>query len=212
MSFLSRIFRKKEILGWKDITTKQFFDIVRLSSEAKEEMDEDTEVDLQVNIAKIVFGDKVVNLPINDFVKKCSELSFLSSEMPKNIPPKKITINGRKYIVDCLAGNISTQQYQHFTDYLRDNDIPKAVAAFIIPYKHEYNDGYDMIQVFKDINDMPCTIVNDISYFFGIQWTKFIQNFLHCSLSEMEEGKKKEIMEKLAKLIHSSVTASFRLY
>ena len=186
-------------MKWKDVTLRQFN---RLQEALKIE-DEEEKV---IEIAEIMLGEDVVNLPISEFKKKISELSFLSEPIPNSIPPKKITVNGHKYYVDCLLGNITTAQYIDFTNHSKTNDLSKILSAFLIPESRKYNDGYDMIEVMNDINDLPITVVNDIAFFFGRQFSVFMRIFQRYSLKQIEKTDlPKEVKESLMKAVEYSV-------
>ena len=186
-------------MKWKDVTLNQF-------NRLQEVLDIENEEEKVIGIAEIMFGEDVVNLPISEFKKKISELSFLSEPIPNNVPPKKITVNGHKYFVDCLLGNITTAQYIDFTNHSKTNDLSKIISAFLIPDGHKYNDGYDMIEVMNDIKDLPITVVNDIAFFFGRQFSIFMRIFQRYSLKQIKKTKlPKEVKESLTMAVEKSV-------
>lgn len=156
------------IRGWENITYRQLLDI----REAANIEDESERV---YAIMEAVFGESVLDLDLKDFALKCKELEFLQKEIPNDLHVKDIKVNGREYYFDGLLGNITTAQYIDFQNYQKAGEEYKSFSAFIIPKdrwfwfftkKHNYNDGYDMEQVFKDILDMPAPVVVSASFFF----------------------------------------------
>lgn len=186
------------MMNWDKITLKQF----QLINEANKTENETERV---VAIASIVWGDSVTELPLSEFNKKVKELSFLSEEIPSNRLVKKITINDRKYFLDCLLGNITTSQYIDYINHLKGGKIEEILSVFVIPNGHKYNDGYDMAEVISDIEDMPITVVNSTAFFFARQYEEFIRIFQSYSMKKLKKTKmnrhtKKQLMELLTSL------------
>lgn len=180
-------------MDWKDITLKQFLLI-------QEAIKIEDETERLIRLSEIVFGDSVTNLSLQEYSKKVKELSFLSKEIPTNNLVKKYKVEDREYVVDSLLGNITTAQYLDYTNFAKANDFSKMLAVFFIPKGHKYNDGYDMEQVFKDIEELPITIANSIAFFFGRQFLKFMQIFQSSSIKKIKKmdipKEKKELMIK----------------
>jgi len=95
-------------------------------------------------IAKIFYGEEVLNLPLAEFSQKFSKLKFLTEEIPTQLSVKTVEVNGRKYYFDGLLGKISTAQYIDFQNYNKLEDESKVYSVFFIPEGHQYGDGYDM--------------------------------------------------------------------
>lgn len=177
------IMKKEKKMTWYDVTLNQFD---RLQESFKIE----DETERIITIAEILLGDEVTNLPLPEFNKQVKQLDFLKDEIPtKNHPPKNFEINGRKYTMDCLLGNVSTAQYVDYTNHCKvDNpDMAKMLSVFIIPEGHKYNDGYDMLQVMNDINSLPIPIVNSTAFFFGKQFSKFMRIFQRYSTKQIKK-------------------------
>lgn len=186
-------------MKWSDIKLYQF-------NKIQEAVKIDNDEERIVQIAQIIFGDDVVDLPLSEFAQKVKELSFLNEPLPTNVPPKKITVNGRKYFLDCLLGNITTAQYVDFTNHSKTNDICKMLSVFLIPENHKYNDGYDMLQVINDINDLPVTVVNDAAFFFVRHLELFTETFQSYSIKRLKKMKMpKQLKESLIKVMKDSV-------
>lgn len=186
-------------MKWNDVKLYQFNKLQDLLSIENEQ-------ERMIEIAELLLGEDVLDLPVAEFAKKLKELKFLQENMPTNVPPKKVTVNGRKYYIDCLLGNISTAQYVDFTNHSNSNDISKMLSVFLIPEGHKYNDGYDMLEVINDINDLPVTVVNDTAFFFGRHFSVFMKTFQSYSIKKIKKtNMPKEAKENLIKVVENSV-------
>jgi hypothetical protein len=186
-------------MKWSDVKYYQF-------EKLQELLKIDNEEERLIEVAQLLLGEEVLNLPVAEFSKKVKELDFLQSEMPSGIPPKKITVNGRKYYLDCLLGNVTTAQYIDFTNHSKTNDICKMLSVFLIPEGHKYNDGYDILEVMKDIKDLPVTVVYDTAFFFGKHYSEFMRIFQRYSIKDIEmTNLPKEAKKNLIKVVKDSV-------
>ena len=201
-------FKRKKKLTWHDITLRQALAI-------KEATNIEDEHEQMFTIGQIIFGDSVNDLSFKDFIKKCNdELAFLKTDIPHDLNVDKVKVNGREYYFDGLLGNISTAQYVDFQQYLKTNDEKRIYSVFFIPVerkyllfkkKHKYNDGYDMLQVFNDIEDMPIDVLFSANFFFSRQFELFIKIFRRYSIKQMKKlGLPKEAMENLEKVVNLS--------
>lgn len=190
---------KDKTYSWNDISFRQFQEIKTVLDDIEDETDR------SVRIAQIIYGDDIIQLPIQTFNKLCSGLSFLSTEVPHDITVKEVTVNGRQYYFDGLLGKITTAQYIDFQNYLRNNDEVKCFSVFMIPKGHKYNDGYDMLEVFEDIQDMPIPILYSASFFFNRQFATFIKIFQHYSMKQLKKLKlPKEVKQNMEKAVENS--------
>lgn len=199
-------FKRKKKLTWHDITLRQALAI-------KEANNIEDEYERMFTIGQIIFGDSVNDLSFKDFIKKYNdELEFMKTDIPYDLYVDKIKVNGREYYFDGLLGNISTAQYIDFQQYLKTNDEKQIYSVFFIPVerkywlfkkKHKYNDGYDMLQVFKDIEDMPVDVLESASFFFTRQFELFIRIFRRYSIKQMKKlGLPKDQMKTLMKMVN----------
>ena len=101
----------------------------------------------------------------------------------------EVRLRSRKYYFDCLLGNVTTAQYVDFINYSKTSDIVKMLSVFMIPEGHKYNDGYDMLEVFEDIQDMPIPILYSASFFFNRQFATFIKIFQRYSMKQLKKVK-----------------------
>ena len=183
--------KKDNKMTWFDVTLRQF-------QELQELFKIEDETERLLAIAELLLGDDVTNLPINEFAQKIKVLEFMKEPIPEGNPIKKVEVNGRKYYMDCLLGNVTTAQYIDYTNHAKANDICKMMSVFLIPDGHKYNDGYDIEQVFKDVNDLPIPIVNSAAFFFGKQFKLFMEIFQRCSTRKLKKTKMPKKVKKAA--------------
>lgn len=193
------LFRKNKEVDWDDVTLAQF----KKLQEALKIEDESEKV---IAIAEVIYGDDITDLPVTEFNKKVKALSKLKGEIPVGTLRKKLEINGRKYKVDCLVGNISTAQYVDYINHSRTNDLAKMLSVFVVPEGHKYNDGYDMLEVISDMDCLPITVVNAIAFFFVRQLAKFMEIFQSYSIRQIKKMKiTKEQKKKLIEVVKYSM-------
>lgn len=185
-------------MDWSNITYKQL-------EALKNANDIQDENDRTIAIMQAVYGDNVIELPLKEFNKKALDLKFLKEEIPNNVKVKNVVVNKRKYYFDGMLGNITTAQYIDFQNYLKNKDEMKSFSVFFIPEGHKYNDGYDMMQVFEDIQEMPAPILVSASFFFTRQLETFITIFQRSSLKKLKKlNLPKNMKENLIKMVESS--------
>ena len=193
---------KENKLTWNNITYRQF-------QELKDAFDIEDEADRVIAIAQIVYGDDVINKPLNEFKELCKDLDFIKDEIPVRYKVTTVAVNGRTYYFDgMLDGVITTAQYVDFQNHCNNKDEVKQFSVFFIPEGHKYNDGYDMMQVFEDIQDMPITFLMSASFFFVRQLEIFIRIFQRCSKQTIQNLK---IPRKQKKLMKQMITSSVNL-
>lgn len=190
---------KDKKLNWYNVTLSQFKELQTI-------LEVEDELEKVVALAELVLGDNVTDLPLQEFNEQLRRLEFLKTEIPTSIPPKKVEVNGKKYDVTSLLGNITTAQYIDFMNHSKSNDTAKLLSVFVVPEGHKYNDGYDMQEVIKDMNDIPIPVANSITSFFKAQFAKFIEIFQSSSIKKVKKDKtlSKEDKTRIINLIKSS--------
>lgn len=194
---------KDNKLTWNDITYRDF-ESIKKASEIEDETDR------AIAIAQAVYGDDIILLPIQQFNEVCKGLSFLQTEIPTSIKVKNVIVNGREYYFDGMLGEVSTAQYIDFQNYLKNQDMAKLYSVFFIPKGHKYNDGYDMLQVFDDIYDMPIPTLYSASFFFNRQFELFIKIFQRSLMKQIKNlDLPKDVKKNLQKIVTNSNSLAF---
>lgn len=174
---------------WSNITLKDFYEIQNIVS-----IQDDYTL---YNLIDYLYGVDSINLPISE-VRKYS-LSFLND----NIDDIEVgDFKSDKYDYDLNLTKTSVAQFIDYQNYIKENPIKyeKILSCFVIPKGHEYNDGYDIEEIQRDILDWQFVMVKKIGFFFILQLQIFVTVFLSC-LKEEAKGMKKdtEIVEMLNK-------------
>lgn len=144
--------------------------------------------------------DTLERLPITELKKLLPALDFLTTEPETRYHKYNYTINGREYDFKGKIEEITTAQYIDYRSYMDEEqkDIVKLMSVFLIPTGHEYNDGYDMELVMKDIADMNWLDLRAASFFFRLQLAAFILILKSSLLKTMKKSKAtKEEMKKV---------------
>lgn len=105
--------------------------------------------------------DELMDMPMDEFQSLMAKTSFLNTPMQKldwKHLGKTITINGKKYNVIKDAKKMTAGQYIDYKSYMKDADkfiemLPYILTVFIIPEGCKYNDGYDIEDLAKELND-----------------------------------------------------------
>lgn len=190
--------------NWGDITLNEFIELeLILNSDIPDSYRTTNILSLLSNRST----EELENLPAVEFVNLANKLNFITEAPKPNKVKNKYKINNNTYILKADISNITTAQYMDYQAYNKEIplDLAKIIACWIIPSGHEYNDGYDMQEVFKDAGDMPLIDALGISFFFPKQLAAYIlilKDSLEKNLTELEMDKKK--VEELAAHLNST--------
>ena len=189
-NFLHRPKRVKS-KNWYDITLKQFNDLVALGDNAK-----------IGDLLKIVYDVDLKDIPITDISKY--KLDFLKKPIPRESIRKSYTLNGTKYIANFELPSISTAQFFDFRNYTEQKDYTGVLSCCLIPEGKEYNEGYDSDKVRTDIESLPITQAQTVSFFFWNQTAVLLEATLQSSTSQLKKNpetkENKELQSMLKKL------------
>lgn len=183
---------------WYDITLKQFNELSKLSNKAE-----------LGDLLRIVYDVEIRDIPISDISKY--KLDFLKQPIPREPIKKSYTLNGTKYVANFELPSISTAQFFDFRNYTKQNDYVGVLSACLIPEGYEYNEGYDSDKVREDIESLPITAAQTISFFFWNQTAVLCKTILQSSISQLRTNetvkKNKEIQSLLDDLDSLNLTS-----
>lgn len=183
---------------WYDITLKQFNELAKLGDKAE-----------LSDLLRIVYEVDIKNIPISDITKY--KLDFLQQPIPREPIKKSYTLNGTKYIAHFELPSISTAQFFDFRNYTKENDFVGVLSACLIPEGYEYNEGYDSDKVREDIESLPITEAQTISFFFWNQTAVLCKTILQSSTSQLRTNEmtkeNKDIQNLLDDLDSLSLTS-----
>ena len=184
--------------SWEKISVNVFEKLNNAINDA--EVTGNNEVDLlnkQIAILSVlcdVDEDTIADLHTSEFSRLVNETNFLN-ETPKKNVIDKMTLNGKKYDIFLSISDMTMSQYIDFQTLFpkRDKEFKRILSIFVIPKGCNYNEGYDIEQVIKDIGEyMPITDANNIMFFFALAYQSLTKVMLTSLVKEMKKLKKKE--------------------
>lgn len=157
------------------------------------------------NLLEVIFGVDARSLPVKEINKYVKQLDFLSSECKPSTPKKHYTVNGKKYDSHIDLTVMTTGQFIDYQNYSKDNKIEQLLSVFITPEDKEYGKDYDVLEVQKDLLQMPITDAYAIAFFFKRQlkaYCSLFRSYLKKSIKslKMDKEKKKEALNALNKV------------
>lgn len=192
---------------WDEITWKEYEQIEQV-------LTTDIPSDYKaVHLVSLLTGlavEDIECLPITEFQKFIPVLEFLQTEPVTRTHQFEYTVNGREYVFRGQLNDITTAQYVDYSTYMKDDnkDVVKLFSCFLIPKDHEYNDGYNMGQVWSDIGDMCWLDVRAAAFFFRIQlaaYTLILKSSLKRTMKKAKAKKPeiKQMEESLDSMVYS---------
>ena len=160
-----------------DLTVKQVMNIKNITVE--------DDVTKALEIVSIVYDCNAEDISINEFQSKLKDID-LSKPVDRPKVKKSYVINGTKYILD-KSLNISTAQYVDYTNYMKEGNLVKILSVFLIPEGHKYNDGYDIFNVMKDMEEMSYPTATSIGFFFLRLLKIYIKLFLPFLIRKLKK-------------------------
>lgn len=167
---------KKKRLSWDDVSIGQYLEMENILKKEGDTLSK------ALDLLQILTGTDYSKVPIDEYMEKVAELSFLQTDVPTIDLPNEIALNGRKYTLKNDVDKITASQFIDYNNYIQseDNDkIIKIVGTFIIPKGHIYGDGYDFDTVMEDAKDIPLPIANSIAFFLRKQSNKSLKRSLY---------------------------------
>ena len=176
--------------SWESLTYGDYIQLVQIGEANIPENYKTT------HLLSILTGEKVEDLEslqITSFMKLLPHLQFLN-EKPKDIEHKnEYEVNGRKYIVQADVDKICTAQFLDYSSYIKEKydtsgpNTVKLASCFLVPEGHKYGDGYDINQVWNDINDMSFLDVKALAFFLQLQYAAYILISNDCIDRQMKK-------------------------
>ena len=195
--------RKKEIdpFDWDNITIEKYYKI-------KDILDDEVDDDITKNVklVAVITGkdeNEVWSMDMAEAGDYISKLTFLNKfELPKN-PNMKIKLPNYDLVVIKDLTKINVAQYVDFQNFVKmpmKEGMEKILSIFLIPDGCKYNDGYDIIDVQKEIRENLSFRVAEglLSFFMEKYGTLLIHSLVYCR-KQVRKTKNPEMMEKLEK-------------
>ena len=190
--------------SWDKINGNQYWSICDILNDP-DDNDMDKSAKICCVIEHMAFDD-FYNLPINDATRKINSLSFLNSfSLIKHYHPNYIQLG--EYKCKVIQGSeLNVAQFIDYQNFIsqpfRDNYY-KILSVFLIPEGHNYNDGYDIIEIQEFIREMTWREVQSLLGFLLIRYVKLLLRsltYLIKQTKKMRGAEKKEMEEKINQL------------
>lgn len=181
----------------------KYEDILAISKEEGVE-----EIDKTVAILSVLTGmseDELIHIPIAEFGELSRKSQFLSADGFNGGRMAKKYIVGKWELYPVTDyRRLETCQYIDFQTYIADmeNRMVELLSVILVPKGHRYNEGYDIIELQRDIREqMTVAEGATIVGFFLTLCSKSIVDSLNYSM-EMAKGikdkeKRTEIQERI---------------
>ena len=181
---------------FEDLSIKKYRELIEL------ERDGDNDTEYGINILSILSDmtqDELLDMPLDDFSSLMAKTKFLYGKLEKKDYKslgKELDINGRKYRFIRSARDLTAAQYIDYKTYTSKDDflsmLPYILTVFLIPDGHKYNNGYDIVEAAKEIDEhMDILTALAISDFFLWQSRLSILSSVTCLKLQMERALRK---------------------
>ena len=193
--------KEKNPFDWDNITIEKYYNI-------KDILDDETDDDITKNVklVAVITGkdeNDVWNMDMAEAGEYISRLTFLNKfELPKN-PNMKIKLPNYDLVVIKDLTKINVAQYVDFQNFVKmpmREGMEKILSIFLIPEGCKYNDGYDIIDVQKEIREnLSFRVAEGLLSFFIEKYGKLLIHSLIYCRRQVKKTKDPEMMEKLEK-------------
>lgn len=201
-------------MNWNTLKLRQFEAIDDLQ---KEDLSDDEKFIRTVAILNDMDIEKVENMPLAGFRNLDSDMSFMV-DTPRQVKfPSKYVLNGHTYILNSDLKKFTVAQYIDFQEFVKGRFKTSTVlTVFLIPEGHTYNDGYDMVEVIRDMGELDMISVNSITLFFSLSLKSLMLGMLAYFDKKVKRMKEKErekmkvmILEQMKRVMGTDGSGSF---
>ena len=203
--------------SWNHITGEQYWEIFDiLNSEA-------SDLQKQAELIALIEGksvDEILSLDMSSAAELINKLEFLNKfELSKRYHPSSIIIDNKKYNVYPNLANLNVAQFIDYQSFIAQpfrESYDKILSIFLIPDGHEYNSGYDILEVQEAIRTKLSWL--EIQNLLNFILVKYADSYVHSLTSltkkvrkEKDPKKKMEMERNLNQLMKSlKILTSFR--
>lgn len=210
---------KKEInkYSWNHITGEQYWEIFDILNSEASDLQKQAELIALIEDKSV---DEILSLDMSAAAELINKLEFLKKfELSKRYHPSSIIIDNKKYNVYTNLANLNVAQfidYQSFVAQPFRESYDKILSIFLIPDGHEYNSGYDILEVQKVIRTKLSWL--EIQNLLNFILVRYVDSYNHSLAyltkkvrKEKNPQKKMEMERNLNQLMKSlKILTSFR--
>ena len=203
--------------SWNHITGEQYWEIFDiLNSEA-------SDLQKQAELIALIEGksvDEILSLDMSSAAELINKLEFLNKfELSKRYHPSSIIIDNKKYNVYTNLANLNVAQFIDYQSFIAQpfrDSYDKILSIFLIPDGHEYNSGYDILEVQEVIRTKLSWL--EIQNLLNFILVRYVDSYNHSLAyltkkvrKEKNPQKKLEMERNLNQLLKSlKILTSFR--
>lgn len=143
------------------------------------------ETDRQVRIVSLLSGSDepdLLRMPIAGFRAMSVKAAFLEEEVPPRTRPltKTLHLGDMEVAVLTKVTQVTTAQFVDYQSFVGDRSrLVETLACFLIPVGCDYNEGYDMQDVYQAIRDyLTVTDARALAAFFLRRWMRLLGSSL----------------------------------
>lgn len=196
--------------NWNSISGDKYWGIVDiLNNPDASDMQKQAEL---IALIEDVDIDTILNMNMNDVAAKINKLVFLNKfELDKHYNPRKIKVGDIEYNVYPDLTNLNVAQFMDYQTFITKpfrESYDKILSIFIIPAGHNYNEGYDILDVQKMIREnMSWMNIQSLLNFILVKYVKSymrIQAYLTKQIRKEKNHQKRDtLMRKLETMIQA---------
>ena len=204
--------------NWNSISGDKYWEIVDiLNNPDASDMQKQAEL---IALIEDVDIDTILNMNMNDVAAKINKLEFLNKfELDKHYNPRKIKVGDIEYNVYPDLTNLNVAQFMDYQTFITKpfrESYDKILSIFLIPDGHEYNSGYDILEVQEVIRTKLSWL--EIQNLLNFILVRYADSYIHSLAyltkkvrKEKDPKKKMEMERNLNQLMESlKILTSFR--
>lgn len=159
-----------KITNWNQVSISIYNRIIEICESDEIELNKDVKI---LSVLCGVDEDKIWSLSLPEVNRLMKRIEWLLEfKYPKGKVYNYLNLNGTKYHVNTNLQDFTIAQYVDFQTYWGEHDIRKNISrilsTFIIPVGKTYNEGYDLLEVIRDIEDnLSIADAEAICFFFA---------------------------------------------
>lgn len=210
---------KKEInkYSWNHITGEQYWEIFDILNSEASDLQKQAELIALIEDKSV---DEILSLDMSAAAELINKLEFLKKfELSKRYHPSSIIIDNKKYNVYTNLANLNVAQFIDYQSFIAQpfrESYDKILSIFLIPDGHEYNSGYDILEVQKVIRTKLSWL--EIQNLLNFILVRYVDSYNHSLAyltkkvrKEKNPQKKMEMERNLNQLMKSlKILTSFR--
>lgn len=196
--------------NWNSISGDKYWEIVDiLNNPDASEMQKQAELIALIEDKSV---DEILSLDMSSAAELINKLEFLNKfELSKRYHPSSIIIDNKKYNVYPNLANLNVAQFIDYQSFIAQpfrESYDKILSIFLIPDGHEYNSGYDILEVQEVIRTKLSWLeIQNLLNFILVKYVKSymrIQAYLTKKVRKEKDPQKKDtLMKKLETMIQA---------